>query len=75
MTRAMSDASSRIVDLVRRGDLDRLEPLLAKAGAQSVPADELAYLRALRLREESRIEEALALALRLGYGDIFELEG
>lgn len=50
--------------LERANRLDRLEPLLAEARAQGVAADDLAYLHALRLREEGRIAEALALARR-----------
>ena len=48
--------------LERGNRLDRLGPLLDEAGAQGVPPDELAYLRALHLRDEGRIEEALAVA-------------
>ncbi|MEA3065218.1 MAG: hypothetical protein QOJ27_1664 [Sphingomonadales bacterium] len=48
--------------LERGNRLDRLAPLLAEAGAKGVPAGELAYLRALLLREEGRTAEALALA-------------
>jgi tetratricopeptide (TPR) repeat protein len=48
--------------LERGNRLDRLGPLLREAEAQGVPAHELAYLRALCLREEGRTEEALALA-------------
>jgi Flp pilus assembly protein TadD len=38
----------------RGNRLDRLEPLLRRAEAQGVPSAELAYLGALRLRQESR---------------------
>lgn len=48
--------------LERGNRLDRLGPLLAGARAQGVAEEELAYLHALRLREEGRFEEALALA-------------
>jgi tetratricopeptide (TPR) repeat protein len=50
--------------LERANRLDRLGPLLAEARAHHVPADEIAYLEALVLREQGRIEEALALARR-----------
>jgi tetratricopeptide (TPR) repeat protein len=48
--------------LERGNRLDRLGPLLAEAEARGVPADALAYPRALRSRDEGRIEEALVLA-------------
>jgi tetratricopeptide (TPR) repeat protein len=48
--------------LERGNRVDRLEPLLQDAEAQGVPAADLAYLHALRLRSEGRIEEALAAA-------------
>ena len=50
--------------LERGNRLDRLGPLLAEAEAQGVPADDLAYLKALCLREEGRLDQALALARR-----------
>lgn len=50
--------------LERGNRLEALEPLLSEAAAQGVPADDLAYLHALRLRGEGRIDEALAAALR-----------
>ncbi|HEX8225139.1 MAG TPA: sulfotransferase [Allosphingosinicella sp.] len=50
--------------LERANRLDALAPLLEQAQAQGVPADELAYLQALLLREEGRTAEALALARR-----------
>lgn len=48
--------------LERGNRLDRIEPLLREAEARGVPAEALAYLRALHLREQGRIEEALAQA-------------
>lgn len=50
--------------LERGNRLDRLGALLDEAEAHGVPADDLAYLHALRLRDEGRFEEALALARR-----------
>jgi tetratricopeptide (TPR) repeat protein len=50
--------------LERANRLDRLGPLLADAEAKGVPAGDLAYLHALRLREEGRTAEALATARR-----------
>jgi tetratricopeptide (TPR) repeat protein len=40
----------------------QLKPLLENAAAQGMPAADLAYLRALQLRHEGRVEEALASA-------------
>jgi tetratricopeptide (TPR) repeat protein len=48
--------------LERGNRLDRLGPLLEEAEARGVARDDLAYLHALRLREEGRFKEALALA-------------
>jgi Flp pilus assembly protein TadD len=48
--------------LERGNRLDRLGALLAQAEANGVAPGEIAYLRALRLREEGRIEEALEMA-------------
>jgi tetratricopeptide (TPR) repeat protein len=48
--------------LERGNRVEWLGPLLAEAEAQGVAPGELAYLHALRLREEGRTEEALALA-------------
>jgi tetratricopeptide (TPR) repeat protein len=50
--------------LERGNKLDRLAPLLAEADAAGVPAGEIAYLQALKLRDEGRIHEALVLARR-----------
>jgi Flp pilus assembly protein TadD len=51
--------------LLERGNrLEGLAPLLDEAEAEGVPADDLAYLHALRLREQARFAEALELALR-----------
>ena len=50
--------------LERGNRLDRLGALLEEAEARGVPADDLAYLHALRLRDQGRFEEALALARR-----------
>ncbi len=50
--------------LERAGRATELPPLLAAAGAAGVPADALAYLHALLLQREDRIEEALAWARR-----------
>jgi tetratricopeptide (TPR) repeat protein len=50
--------------LERGNNLAGLGPLLREAEAQGIPADSLAYLHALALREEGRIEEALAAARR-----------
>lgn len=55
--------------LERGNRLERLGPLLAEAEAQGVAPGELAYLRALRLREDGRNAEALALA-RQSPGDV-----
>jgi tetratricopeptide (TPR) repeat protein len=50
------------IALERGNRLDRLGALLEEAEAIGVPGPELAYLQALRLRDDGRIEEALALA-------------
>ncbi len=50
--------------LERGNRLDSLGPLLDEAEAKGVAADDLAYLHALRLNEEGRMEEALELARR-----------
>ena len=50
--------------LERGNRLDRLGELLDEAAASGVAADDLAYLQALRLREEGRLDEALAAARR-----------
>jgi Flp pilus assembly protein TadD len=48
--------------LERGNRADLLEPLLQQAEAHGVAAADLAYLNALRLRREGRIEEALVAA-------------
>jgi tetratricopeptide (TPR) repeat protein len=50
--------------LERGNRLDGLDALLSEAGRRGVPADDLAYLHALRLRDEGRFAEALAMARR-----------
>ncbi|MBV9930200.1 MAG: sulfotransferase [Alphaproteobacteria bacterium] len=46
----------------RSGRMDALPPLLAEAAAAGAPLDGLGYLRALVLRGEGRLEEALEAA-------------
>ncbi|HEX8574538.1 MAG TPA: sulfotransferase [Allosphingosinicella sp.] len=50
--------------LERGNRIEGLGPLLGEARAQGVPAGDLAYLDALRLRDEGRIDEALEAARR-----------
>jgi tetratricopeptide (TPR) repeat protein len=51
--------------ILERGNrADLLEPLLRDAEAHGVPASDLAYLHALQLRRQGKIEEALAAARR-----------